>query len=238
MHDYFGSAERFGDAIFDFVSDFVCVRDAGRASHSDRDLCENDAGCTGARAHASNLLDPRDALHEPPDISRIQTTFVHQNRNRFLEDLVAVPGDDERDEQRQHRVEMPQAKSRQSKRRDGEQRDVHVAMRVGGVGDEERARELSPASSLVDDDEGVDHQREADQARLRGAWGSQASADRRSCAMPSRSSSKHEIERNVTIASAPSVSNFAWPYGWLSSGRARSDRDEHHPDDVVEQVER
>jgi hypothetical protein len=44
------------------------------------------------------------------------------------------------------------------------------------------------------------------------------------------------MERNATIASAPSVSNFAWPYGCCSSGACAATR-EQEPHQVVECVD-
>ena len=64
---------------------------------------------------------------------------------------------------------------------------------------------------------------------------------RRPCSIerptPSRNSSKHEIDRNPTMPSAPSVSNLSWPYGMVLVGRAAGDGDEHDADDIVQHVE-
>src|SRR3989442_309834 len=47
--------------------------------------------------------------------------------------------------------------------------------------------------------------------------------------MALRTSSKHVTDRKTTIASAPSVSNLPWPYGWSSSGSLAATRTTTRP---------
>src|SRR6185436_4408293 len=75
----------------------------------------------------------------------------------------SAPRDDQRDADRQYRVEPRPADVREGERRERHQRDENVTARVRRVSHEKDAAELAASPALVPDDEYVDDKRSDDE---------------------------------------------------------------------------
>ena len=178
--------------------------------HGDRDLGEQLSRCRRSRSDVAHVADVGDAEHDAPQPCGVDRAFVDEYWDRLAQNLHAAPGDDQRDA-RSRAARRDHGQPMRANTSDASARSV-TRMSLAGVrrvGQQKCAAQLATAPSLVPHDEYVDDERSDDDPDVdprRRACGTRCAT---SADMPSRSSSKHEIDRNPTMPSAPSVSNLS-----------------------------
>src|SRR5690349_4689517 len=229
-----GRTKRFANSALHFVRDRVSVGNRRGPGNAHGHLGENHTRCSRARTDASHLGNPRNAFDQAPNVRGVETALIDENGNRLLEDLVAVPGNDQGDQYREDRVQRAEADASQPERSDREERDVDVAVRVGGVRYQEGARELTAASTLVDDHECVDHECQSDDAELE-----QAGTDRRMRLPELKDRLAQQLEARDGQEGDDGESakrlELRVTVRVRLVGRAGSNGYQNHPDDIVQQ---
>ena len=235
MHHDLRRPQRIGDARLDLVGNLVGVGDARGPGHTNRHFGEHDARCPGSRPDATHLGNTRDLLDQSANVGRVEPALVDEDGDRFFEDLVAIQGDDYRHRECQDRIERSKAEFRQGQRCDGQDGDIEIAVRMGSIGDQERARQLATSTALIDDDVRVDDQCQPDQRDLQerrrlGGMGAPELND----AFTQQLEARDREERHDGQGAERLELGVAIWVGLV--GRSSRHAHDNHPDDVVEQV--
>ena len=180
-----------------------------------------------ARPHGPHALDARERNARCPRAASASTPRASTRiGNRVAQDLIAAPGDDQRDHDAEHRVGPQEAQARQEQRRERQSasrgcRSPCAPRRPAGT----RCCNARPRAPLVPDDEHVHDQRQQEERSPSCALAVGVPSFARSARRPSRSSSKQEIERKPTMRERAERLELVVAVRMIFVRRARRDRD-------------
>jgi len=105
MHRHLRCSELTLDRRFDCIGEPMCFVDWSSARNRDGHLSEKLPRRRRARAHTTHVAYVRHTEHDATQASCIDRSLVDEDRNRIPEDFETAPGDDQRHDNGEERVE-------------------------------------------------------------------------------------------------------------------------------------